>query len=484
MTDIFIKIYLKLFRYVSILFILISIQSFAQEGNYRFNNFGNRSILLSGNVTGSVSDLGLVYYNPSYLTDVENVGFSLNAKGYQLISIKLKNALNEESNLNNTSFKGTAVMAGGIFNLFGTRFAYSYFTKSNNNLNLNYSSYYINDDILTVFPDAVKHNAKIGLQSNLKDDWTGITWGKKLNDAFSLGVSAFVSFYTNSGRSDLNHTIQSTNNDVAFYQNVTSFKQKSYGVFIKIGANYHFPKFDLGLNINLPYIGVYNKGSFNYSEVISGVDPEYNLFVDNAYNDLSAKRKVPFGISLGAGIPINKGKLHLNIDYVNGLSQYSRIDIPDIDTGEDILTPVNFDEERKTVINFGVGAEVFLNENFKAYGGFSTDFYSLVNSANIFDLSSSDTKNIHIGDDFYHLSLGVNWKLKWANIIGGITYTNGSSNFISPYTLDAEGFDINNDLDSTLTYTRWQFVVGIDVPILSKKVNDLIKKKDKSDGKK
>ena len=103
-----------------------------------FNNFGNRSILLTGNVTGSVSDLGLTYYNPSFLTSVENVGFSLNAKAYQLVNIKLKNVLNENSQLSNTSFNGASTMAGGVFNLFGTRFAYSYLTKSNSNYNLNY----------------------------------------------------------------------------------------------------------------------------------------------------------------------------------------------------------------------------------------------------------------------------------------------------------------------------------------------------------
>lgn len=484
MTNILLKLIKPAFiKYVSKLFLFISFVSYSQQGNYRFNNFGNRSILLSGNVTGSVSDLGLVYYNPSFLTDVENVGFSLNAKGYQLISIKLKDVLNDNSNLDNTSFKSTSVMAGAVFNLFGTRFVYSYFTKTNSNINLNYSSYYIDDNILTIFPDAEKHNAKISLQSNIRDDWTGLTWAKKVSDNFSLGISAFVSIYNYSGRSDLNHTLQSSNNEVAFYQNVTGFNQKSYGLFIKVGANYHFQKFDLGLNINLPNIGIYNKGGFNYSEVISGVDPEYNLFVDNSFNDLTSKRKEPFGVSIGAGIPIKKGKLHLNVDYVNGLAQYKRIDIPDIDSGESTLTPVNFDEKRKTIINFGVGAEFFLKENFKAFGGFSTDFYALVNSANIFDLSSNGSKDINVGDDFYHLSIGLDWKLNWANLIMGITYTNGSNTFVSPYSLNVEGFNIDNNLDSTVKYTRWEFVVGIDVPIFSTKVKEFTKNKAKNNNK-
>lgn len=477
MPDLFKKIIcFTYFRYFSLFFLLTSIQTLAQQGNYRFNNFGNRSILLVGNVTGSVSDLGLVYYNPSFITDVENAGFSVNAKGYQLISLKLKDALHDNATLSNTTFKGTSVMAGGYFRMFGNRFAYSFFTKANTNSNLNYGGYYLNDNILTVFPNAIKHQVKIGLESLLKDDWTGLTWGKKLSDSFSLGVSGFASIYTNSSHSLINHIIQSSSNEVAYYQSITGYSQKAYGLFIKIGGNYHFPNFDLGLNINLPYLDVYHKGNFDYNEVISGVSTQYDLFVDNAFKDLRAKRKEPFGVSLGAGIPIKKGKLHVNLDYVSGLAKYNRIDIPDIDTGHNTLTAVNFDEERRMVFNFGTGIEIYLNDNLKAYGGVSTDFYALVNSASIFDLSSEGTKDT-LGDDFYHSSLGIDWKLKWASLVMGITYTDGSSSFISPYQINADGFDINNQMNSRLKYTRWQFVVGLDVPIWSKIVKDFTKKR-------
>ena len=95
----------------------------AQQSNYKFNNFGNRSILLVGNVTGSVSDIGLTYYNPSFLANTENVGISLNAKAYQLESFKLNNILNEDSSLKSSSFNNASTMAGGIFEVFDNRFA-------------------------------------------------------------------------------------------------------------------------------------------------------------------------------------------------------------------------------------------------------------------------------------------------------------------------------------------------------------------------
>ena len=110
----------------SILFIVFSfclMKSFGQQANYKFNNFGNRSILLSGDVTGSVTDLGLVYYNPSRLTEVENTGFAFNARAYQLSSLKLSNFLGEDSSVSSTNFNGIPSMAGGTFDLFGNRFA-------------------------------------------------------------------------------------------------------------------------------------------------------------------------------------------------------------------------------------------------------------------------------------------------------------------------------------------------------------------------
>ena len=447
----------------------------AQQGNYRFNNFGNRSILLAGNVTGSVSDLGLTYYNPSFLAESDNVGFSLNAKAYQLDNFELKNVLNEDSQLSSSRFNNASTMAGGIFNLFGTKFAYSYLTKSNYNLDLNYSSYYLNDNILELFPDAERHQARIGLNTKTKDDWTGLTWAYKVNEKLSLGISAFVSIYNFRGGSNLSHTVDSTNDEVAFFQNNTSFRQKSYGLFIKIGANYNFEYFDFGVNINLPYIEVYSEGEFSFSEVIAGAGTQFNKFADNFFNDLDARRKEPLGISVGAGIPINNFKLHLNADYVIGLSKYDRIVIPDIDTGDDNLTPVNFDEERKAVFNFGIGAEYFLSEKFKAFSGFSTDFNALESSANIFDLSAEENKDINIGENFYHMSLGLDWKLNWASLIMGLTYTSSSGNFANPYSINADGFEIDNNINSQIKYTRWQFVVGIDVPILGKKVSNLLK---------
>ena len=461
------------------MFFNIFLHSYSQQGNYKFNNFGNRSILLSGNVTGSVEDLGLTIYNPARLTEVENVGFSFNAKAYQLTNLKLTNVVdNQQSKLENTNFNSVSTMAGGVFNLFGTRFAYSYLTKNRYSFNLNYGNNLIIDDISEDFPEVILHNVNVGLGSSVKDDWSGLTWAYQVTNKLSLGISLFGSIYEYKGNTDLSHTIKSSDNSVAYYQNLAGFKQKSYGLFMKLGANYHFKKFDLGLNVNLPYIEVYEEGSFNYKKTIAGVGLQYDQYLETFYDDLDSKRREPLGVSVGAGVPIGKSKLHQNIDFMSGIKKYDKLNIPNINTGESELTPVNFNESRKAIINFGVGAEIYLNDSFKSYFGFTTDFNAFDSDANIFDLTSDETKEINIGEDFYHMSLGIDWKLNWASIIFGITYTQGSTEFMSPFKLDIDKINTQDTQSSNLNYNRWQFVVGLEIPLFDEKVNSILSKNE------
>lgn len=143
--------------YFGILFLSLHALSFGQQANYKFNNFGNRSILLAGNVTGSVSDLGLAYYNPSRLTKLKSSGFAINAKAYQFSSVSLTNVFGESSKVNTTDFDGVPSMAGATFNLFGTRFAYTFITRLDSDTDLNYTTNHISQSLQEQFPEHIKY---------------------------------------------------------------------------------------------------------------------------------------------------------------------------------------------------------------------------------------------------------------------------------------------------------------------------------------
>jgi len=461
-------------QYVILFLIFVFLKSYSQQGNYKFNNFGNRSILLSGNVTGSVEDLGLTYYNPSRLTEVESTGFEFNAKAYQLTSFELKNLVGDESNLNSSNFNGVPSMAGAVFNLFGTRFAYSVISKSRFETDVGYSSSIPQNEIQEFFPDLDEYEISLGLGSNTRDDWTGLTWAKKINQKLSLGVSLFGSIYKYRTAHNIDQTITSTDDTVAFYQEITEFQQDSYGLIIKIGGNYHFSKFDLGINISVPYLELYSEGRFRYNKVISGVGSDYDEFFHYDLKDLNSKRKEPLSISLGAGVPVGKSKIHLNIDYVSGLSIYNRLDVPDIDTGKEEITSVFLYESRREVINFGVGAEVYINEKIRSFFSFSSDYNSFESNANVFDLSSIGNKGVNIGANFFHLALGINCKLSWISLILGSTYAKGSSDFVNPINFSLQDLDVTELKYSRFDYSRWQFVIGLEIPFFNQKKKELL----------
>ncbi len=73
------------------------------------------------------------------------------------------------------------------------------------------------------------------------------------------------------GSRRVSQTIQYNQDNVAYFLDQTGFAQKSYGFQLKIGANYKINSIDIGVNINVPYLEVYNEGDYNYNEVISGV---------------------------------------------------------------------------------------------------------------------------------------------------------------------------------------------------------------------
>jgi len=60
--------------------------------------------LLSGNVTGSVEDLGLVYFNPARIALVEKPAFTINAKVYQFSSVNLKNVFGSNDKVGDSNF--------------------------------------------------------------------------------------------------------------------------------------------------------------------------------------------------------------------------------------------------------------------------------------------------------------------------------------------------------------------------------------------
>ena len=438
------------------------------QGNYNMENFGNRSLLLSGNVTGSVDDLGLTYYNPARIAIVENPVFSINAKAYQVSSVNFKNVFGRDDKLSDSEFEGVPSLVAGTFKIekwAKHHFAYSFISKKRTKIGINISNEIDLDEISDGLDDVERLVGNLELNNQERDEWFGLTWGMKIRDNFSIGISSFVSIYSFRTNYDLRFSSLDQSEYVSFYNNEINLGQNSYGMFWKLGLAWKLSKIDLGLNIDLPYLEVIKNGKFRYQKYLSGTDDGSDEFDYYDYQDIESNRKEPLGISVGVGLPWRKNKFHVKADWHGGLSEYNRLVIPDTEDGIDGFT---FKESRRSVINFGAGAEIYINDGLNLYASFSTDFSPLEANANIFDIINDDDPDAdaNFDLDYFHYGFGVEFKLKKVELIVGTTYSSGSGDYSEPIDFPLEGAEIPvNEDPSSVSFSRWRLILGLEIPI-------------------
>lgn len=457
------------------LLIIISLNSNFAQGNYRLEHHGNRSILLSGNVTGSVDDLGLTFYNPARLALIENPAFSISGKAYELNRTNVDDAFGKGNDVSSSSFNGIPSMIAGVFRfkeLPKDIFAYSFISRTRTNINLAYDSGVIRGNVLSSIQDVEQLLGRVNLSDKINDEWIGLTWARRINPNFSVGISGFFSIFEFSGRGNSLYAIDTSNNQVVTYARNFNYEQNTYGLFFKIGGAYKINNLELGINIHLPFINIYNEAAFKGDEFLSGSDSDFFRF--NEFKDLDNKRRTAFGVSIGSGVALGKSKLHFNLEWFNGVNNYQRISLPEIVDDPDV-NEIEFAEALDAVFNFGVGAEIYLNPKLDFYASFSSDFSAYRENANLFDVINESEQEIDYDLDFWHLGLGINADIKWAQFILGATYSRASTQFVQPLVIPSQstlGIENTNDITS-LQIERWRFIIGLEIPFLERKVYEL-----------
>lgn len=435
------------------------------QGHYNQENFGNRSMLLGGNVTGSVEDLGLTYYNPARIALVEEPVFSINAKAYQYNSANLKNAFGRDTKLSDSRYEGVPGMVSGTYNIEKWpkhHFAYSFLSKQRSKIGVEVSRDLKSGGLIDEIEELERFVGNFKLNDNKTDEWFGIAWGMKLKDNLSIGASAFASIYSNSATYVLGLATLGDLSGVNLFNTEVKYGQTSYGLFFKAGLAWNLKNVELGLNLDLPYLEIVKSGKFRYQRFLSGTEGGNDVFQYYDFKDLDATRKEPVGISIGAGVPLGKHKLHLKADWHGKVSAYERLVIPQIEEDGEGFALM---EELRSVINFGAGIELYLNDHLDLYGSFSTDFSPIKSNASIFDLIEYNSDS-NFDADYYHYALGFNVKLKRAQVIIGATYSTASGNFGDPIQFPDPDLEVPvNDDPSRLTLTRWRLILGLEIPI-------------------
>lgn len=456
------------------LFTILFSPVLAQEGNYRYESYGNQSVLLSGNVTGSAEDLGLTFYNPARLAFIEDPQIVIAGKAFQLINYNIEDVFESDIDIKESNFNGIPSIVSGTFKvkfLPNHRFAYSFLSRYRSDLNLGYNSGVRDELLIGRVDDIIRSFNDITFRDRIRDEWYGISWAHKLKDNLSIGASLFGSIYEGNGRSQILISGETSTGAVVNYVSRINATQKTYGLFLRVGAAWQLKKVSMGVNFSAPFIAIKQRANLESEEFQSGFGVPDDFFRVVKFDDLDNKRRTATSIAFGAGIPMGKSKLHLSADYNFPLGEYERLELPDLPE-EFGIRQRSLLEEYKAVFNYGAGADIFISSSVRLLVSFSSDYAATLDSPNLFDVLNQSEENINVFGDFWHYALGPDFTFKWGKVTLGATYSRTSNKLDTAPDLPDEDEDPLS-LTTAIGFERWRFIIGLEIPLISEKVKGL-----------
>jgi hypothetical protein len=478
------KIMLNILKIVCILMVLTFLQVRAQDGHYWTENYGNKSMLLSGTINASVNDLGAVYYNPGRLGQIENPAFVINAKVYEWRTLKVEDGVDEGVDLSKSNFGGAPNLVAGTFSLpflENHKFAYSFLTRQRTE-----ADFFIRveeeGDVVEVMPGNEIFNGKFNFKENLKEEWIGLTWSYPFTEKFSAGLSTFLSVLNKSNGLMLNMNALGETNNVATLMIDRQYSYENYGMVWKMGMALDLAKVNLGMTITTPRANFQGKGNTLFEDYLVGVDTTGDGSIDDGYifniqNGLNARYRYPWAIGFGMGIHFKKAILHLSAEWFDKVHRYE-IMRTDPFIGQSTGDTLSFAlvDELDPVINFGIGLEYDISEKFSLYASFASDYSAVSSNITRFAELEEEASNSAFQMDFYKFGGGFAINTKAVEITIGVTYTGADQEFRRPIDFPEEGEEdpvFDSDDTATLKFSQWRFVLGFSFPFADKMAKKL-----------
>jgi hypothetical protein len=469
---------------VSLLLMLIENYTYAQGGHYWAENFGNKSMLLSGTVNASVSDLGAVYYNPGRLGQIENPAFIINAQVYEWETVKIEDGINEGVDLNQSKFGGVPSLLAGTFKLpfaENHHFAYSFLTRQRNEVDF-FVRVEDEGDIIESMPGNEIFNGSLRYRTKFTEEWLGLTWSYPLNDKLSIGLSNFISVVSKSNGLYLNMNTLGEENNVATLNMNREYSYNNYGLIWKAGLAYKMSRLNFGVTITTPRINIYGKGSTLYENFLSGVDTTGNgqnddVFVYDLQKDLEVTYRHPWAVGMGIGVQFKKAILHLSAEWFDKVPRYTIIETEPF-VGQSTGDTLKFSlvEELNWVINFGLGLEYYLSEKVSLFASGATDFSAVTSNTNSFAEFENQVSNSVIEADFLQFGGGISIETRKVDITVGATYSGADEQFDRPIDFPSAEDNIgvfDSGETSRIRMRQWKFIIGFSFPFADKMRNNL-----------
>jgi hypothetical protein len=462
-----------LLRYLPV---LISSALFSQGGHYWTEQYGTRSILMSGSVIGGVEDLGTVYYNPGRLALIENRAFLLSATLYQLEKLRILDAVDEGKDLTKKSFGGVPGLAAGTFSfpfLPKHHFSYAVLRRQRSDFN-----FFVRTEKEGIIVEQISGNqlftGRLQVGSKYNEEWMLLSWSYPIRDNFSIGIS---NIYANmSSTKSIDMQLQLLYEDNARVGQMSRNRRVGVnqdGLLWKIGLAWKISGADLGLTLTTPKINLRGKGNFIYEDFLSGLPDSVGTghFKSSLQDGLNAVHKSPFSLGAGATIKLfRKHLLHLSAEWFGSVPAYTMLEAEPF-TGQSSGEKIFFSlmDQAESVINYGAGIEYKLIDEISFYASYSSDYSYVPSDIKYFTSFDDEAYNSTFRADINHAGAGLVLKFKRADISLGSTYAWAREVIPRPVDFPDEGSETEifvSDETAELLWSRWRFIFSFSVPFL------------------
>lgn len=465
-----------IFLFSTILLSLCSSGIFAQYGHYWTQQFGTRSILLSGSAIAGVEDLGAVYYNPARLAQIENPALLINVNVYEWNVIKIDDAFGNNKNAKESDFGGIPSLTAGSFKLPFLKnhfFAWALLIKQDTRIDVSYQEEF-NADLISLFPGEEYLGSEATSLIKAKEEWFSLSWAYPINNKFSIGSSMYLSVIDNQKRNTINLQTLSEDKNVAMMRLHKKYGMDHYNLLFKPALSFRTNKFIFGLSVLTAPIKISGKGAYDYEYLLSSnieFTENKDVYQTTYQNDLNAQFRSPWSVGLGATYIAPRSRLHISSEWFSAVPAYTMMEANDyVGQSNGEINSFVLVGAAKSIVNAGIGLEFSLNEKLTFYTSFSTDFLSEVDIDKIEKDESIEYFSTILRANLFHYGGGLVLNVNGADITVGFNHVSTkstvprSTNF--PFEDNMEIFDPDEPL--TVKWERWRIIFSFSIPFLNK----------------
>ncbi len=359
--------------------LLLNTGNCQSDAHYWTHQYGAKGLLLNGAVIAATDDETAVFYNPGAMGNGEDFGVSLSFFTPTYSVLKTENYLGSRSEVKDRSL-GFAPGYGAIgfkpFKSDKLRAAITSFTRYRSDVNLRAREVGVveNQSDLLFLGD-------LEFRRRLSERWFGFGLAYRFSSHFSIGVSQFLTFHSES--SDLSVRKEIVHRDSPFDLLVgwrSNFKygfSTRGGMLTKIGISAGQEDVKIGLVVTTPTY-------YNYSSSANYDTDDQRIFetgetklVSNLADAELKNHKTPWSIGMGVDLKSEKTRISFSLEFFEKILPYTVINDTDdpfnglANGGNEQTTLVS--TENRAVLNIALGFQRICSEKTTLIMGFRTD---------------------------------------------------------------------------------------------------------------